>query len=60
MNFSEPDKDTEASEARLIREDGRYRLVSLPGESPFKNYLRLDNINLFPAETIRGISIFRK
>ena len=30
MNFSEPDKDTEASEARLIREDGRYRLVSLP------------------------------
>lgn len=48
-------RDTEASEARLIHEDGRYRLVSLPGEIPFKNYLRLDNTNLSPAEAAETI-----
>lgn len=42
--------DTAVSEARMLREDAKYRLVSLPGELPFENYLRLDNTNLSPAE----------
>ena len=43
-------RDTAVSEARMLREDAKYRLVSLPGELPFENYLRLDNPNLAPAE----------
>ena len=43
-------RDTAVSEARMLREDAKYRLVSLPGELPFENYLRLDNTNLAPAE----------
>ena len=42
-------RDIEASDARLIRDDERYRLVSLPGEIPFDNYLRIDNSDL-PAQ----------
>ena len=40
--------DTAASGARLIDEDRHYRLVSLPGEIPFDNYLRIDNSRLSP------------
>lgn len=39
-------RDLDASDARLIRDDERYRLVSLPGEIPFENYLRIDNTDL--------------
>ena len=42
--------DTAASGARLIDEDRHYRLVSLPGEIPFDNYLRIDNTDLSPRE----------
>ena len=42
-------RDLGASDARLIRDDERYRLVSLPGEIPFENYLRIDNTDL-PAD----------
>ena len=44
-------RDLEASDARLIRDDERYRLVSLPGEIPFDNYLRIDNTDL-PADKV--------
>ncbi len=44
-------EDIAASNQRLIREDSSYRLVSLPGEIPFDNYLRIDNSALSPAET---------
>ncbi len=42
-------RDLEASRARVLRDDATYRCVSLPGEIPFDNYLRIDNSNL-PAE----------
>ena len=40
-------RDLEISEQRLLNEE-RYRLVSEPGEIPFKNYLRIDNTNIAP------------
>ena len=40
-------RDIEASNQRLLNEE-RYRLVSEPGEIPFKNYLRIDNTNIAP------------
>ena len=41
-------RDLEDSRARLLRDDEKYRCVSLPGELPFENYLRIDNSNLSP------------
>ena len=41
-------RDVEASNARLIRDDALYRCESLPGEIPFRNYLRLENANISP------------
>ncbi len=43
-------RDIEASRARLLRDDSKYRCVSLPGEIPFENYLRIDNSNLSAQE----------
>lgn len=39
-------RDLESSRARLLRDDENYRCVSLPGEIPFENYMRIDNSNL--------------
>lgn len=50
-------RNIETSNARLIRDDARYRLVSREGEIPFDNYLRIDNTFLAPdavAEMIKG------
>lgn len=41
-------RDVEASNARVLREDANYRLVSKEGEIPFENYLRIDNTHLEP------------
>ena len=43
-------RDLEASRARLLRDDENYRCVSLPGEIPFDNYIRIDNTHLSPEE----------
>ena len=43
-------RDLEASRARLLRDDENYRCVSLPGEIPFENYLRIDNTNISAEE----------
>lgn len=51
-------RDLEASNARLLRDDEKYRLESLPGEIPFENYLKIDNTNLPPEETARQIQEF--
>lgn len=48
-------RDLEASNARLLRDDARYRLESLPGELPFENYLKIDNTNLPPEEAAKQI-----
>ena len=42
--------DIESSNERLIEEDSMYRLVSLEGEIPFSNYLRIDNSELSAEE----------
>ena len=39
-------RDLEASRTRLLRDDSNYRCVSLPGEIPFENYIRIDNTDL--------------
>ena len=41
-------RDLEASRARLLRDDETHRLESLPGEIPFKNYMKIDNSQLPP------------
>ena len=43
-------RDVEASDQRLLRDDENHRCESLPGEIPFRNYLRIDNSNLAPEE----------
>lgn len=48
-------RDVEASNARLIQDDLRYRCESLPGEIPFPNYLRLDNSHIPPEHAARII-----
>lgn len=41
-------REVELSSQRLINDDDRYRLVSLEGEVPFDNYMKIDNTNLAP------------
>ncbi len=41
-------RDLTISDARLIREEMKYRTVSLDGEIPFPNYIKIDNTNLEP------------
>lgn len=48
-------RDIDASNARLIDDDRRYRCESLPGELTFVNYLRLDNSNLSAADAAKII-----
>ena len=48
-------RDTAASDQRVIHEDANYRLVSLPGEIPFENYLKIDTTNLAADETAKTI-----
>lgn len=43
-------RNLEDSRARLLRDDRNYRCVSLPGEIPFENYIRIDNTHLSPVE----------
>lgn len=47
--------DIEVSNARLINEESKYRLVSREGEIPFANYLRIDNTDLSAAEAAQLI-----
>ena len=44
-------RDLAASDRRVLNEDANHRLVSLPGEIPFENYIRIDNTDL-PPETV--------
>ena len=48
-------RDTAASDRRVLNEDANHRLVSLPGEIPFDNYLRIDNTNLSPDTVAKMI-----
>jgi hypothetical protein len=49
--------DIEASNARLIRDTKNHRFVSLDGEIPIRNFMRIDNSNIEPdvvAKMIKG------
>lgn len=48
-------RDLEASNQRLLRDDEKHRCVSLPGEIPFDNYLRIENAELSAAEAAKLI-----
>ncbi len=48
-------RDVDVSNARLIRDDERYRCVSLPGELDFVHYLRLDNSEMTAEDAARLI-----
>lgn len=48
-------RDIAASDQRLMREDANHRLVSVPGEIPFENYIRIDNTRLSPDAVARMI-----
>lgn len=50
-------RDVEASNARLVGDDEKYRLESLLGEFPFENYLKIDNTNLSAEEAAMQIKI---
>ena len=48
-------RDIETSDARLLQDDIRYRCVSLDGEIPFENYIKIDNSDLSPEEAAKVI-----
>lgn len=48
-------RDIEFSNRLLIEDDKNYRCVSLPGEIPFDNYLRIENADVPPEEAARMI-----
>ena len=48
-------RNLEISDARIIREETKYRVVSNPGELTFPNYIKIDNTTLPPDEVARMI-----
>ena len=55
LKYKPSKRSIEESDARLIRHDAQYRLVSLPGEIPFDNYLRIDNTYLSAEDAAKQI-----
>lgn len=48
-------RDVETSNARLVRDDEKYRCVSFDGEIPFENYLRILNENISAEDAAKMI-----
>ena len=48
-------RNLEFSDRDLIETTKNYRVVSLPGEIPYENYIRIDNSNLSAAEAAQMI-----
>lgn len=48
-------RDVALSNKRLLDEDAKYRLHSLPGEITWENYLKIDNTDTPPEEVARII-----
>lgn len=48
-------RDLEFSRTNLLHTDAKYRLVSMPGEIPYENYIKIDNSNLEPEAVARMI-----
>ena len=55
LKYKPNKRSIEESDARLIRHDAQYRLVSLPGEIPFDNYLQIDNTYLSAEDAAKRI-----
>ncbi len=51
-------RDLAFSRERILGEDAKYRLESLPGEIPFENYMKLDNSDLSPQEAAGRIKTY--
>lgn len=54
LEYKKSKRDIKASEARMHKDNEKYRLVSNPGEIPFENYLRIENNDL-SAQTVAGM-----
>jgi hypothetical protein len=48
-------RDIAASDARLIRDDARYRMISRDGEVPFEHFIRIENADVTPEEAAERI-----
>ena len=48
-------RDIALSDARLIRDNERYRMISRDGEVPFENFLRIENANVSAEEAAQRI-----
>ena len=48
-------RDLEASNARLLQHDAKFRLESLPGEISYENYMKIDNTHFSAEEVARKI-----
>lgn len=48
-------RDLEASERRLLADDSAHRFVSLDGEIPFENYIKIDNSEISAREAAERI-----
>lgn len=48
-------RNLEFSRQNILNADKKYRMESLDGEIPFKNYMKIDNSNLQPDEVARMI-----
>ena len=55
LKYKPSKRSIEESDQRLIRHDAKYRLVSLPGEISYPNYLRLDNTHITAEDAARQI-----
>ena len=55
MQHKASKRNLEFSEGIILQEDRQYRLESLDGEIPFRNYIKIDNTNLSPEEAAEQI-----
>lgn len=55
LNNKPSKRNTDFSDKLLLNDESQYRLVSLEGEIPFENYIKIDNTNLSPAVVAKMI-----
>lgn len=48
-------RNIDLSDKLLLNDESKYRLISLDGEIPFENYIKIDNTNLAPDVVARMI-----
>ena len=50
LKHKQSKRDLERSNKRILADDSTYRCVSLEGEIPFDNYIKIDNSGLSPEQ----------